>query len=121
MGAPQRKNIDTPDESRSFDKGRVDIVTVGDVTFGRAVFEPGWRWSECVKPIAGTDSCEFEHRTFVLSGRLRVRMDDGTELEGGPGDVLLIPPGHDGWVVGDELCISFDFDDNARDYAKPVD
>ena len=113
------KNIDSPDEERRFDKGRVQLVTVGDVTVGRATFEPGWRWSECVKPIAQTDSCQFGHKTYIISGRLGVRLDDGTEAEFGPGDVAVIPPGHDGWVVGDDPCVSIDFDDAARDYAKP--
>ena len=114
----QRKNIDTPDEKRTFDKGRLDVVTLGDVTFGRATFEPGWRWSECVKPIAQTESCQFHHRTFVVSGRLHIRLDDGTEEEAGAGDVLVIPPGHDAWVVGNEPFVGVDFDESAKDYAK---
>jgi ethanolamine utilization protein EutQ (cupin superfamily) len=118
VGEILSKNLEQPDESRTFDKGQVDVVTVGDAVFGRAVFEPGWRWSECVKPIVGTDSCQHHHRTFVLSGRLHVVLDDGTEAEAGPGDVVIVPPGHDAWVVGNEQCVSFDFDAGAGDYAK---
>jgi mannose-6-phosphate isomerase-like protein (cupin superfamily) len=117
MGKLDHKNIDSADEVRTFDKGRVEVVSLADVSFSRATFEPGWRWSECVKPIAGTDSCEFNHRTFIQSGRLHIRLDDGTEQELGAGDVAVIPPGHDAWVVGDEPVVSIDFD--ADDYAKP--
>jgi hypothetical protein len=119
MGGIQRKNIDKPDETRTFDKGSVEIVTLGPVTFSRAVFQPGWRWSECVKPLAGTESCEFTHKTFVQSGSLVVRLADGTEVAGNAGDVMVIPPGHDAWVVGNEPCVAFDFDENAANYAKP--
>lgn len=120
MGADiEVRNIDDPTDTRSFDKGRVDVVEIGGVVFSRAAFEPGWRWSESVKPLAQTESCQFHHRTFVHSGRLHVRLDDGSEADLGPGDVVVIPAGHDAWVVGDEPCVSFDFDDNSRDYAKP--
>jgi len=120
MGEILRKNIDKADEVRTFDKGTLEIVTVGDVIFGRAIFEPGWRWSESVKPIVGGDSCQHAHKTYVLSGRLEVRLDDGTEMELGPGDVAVIPAGHDAWVVGDESCVAVDFDDNSIEYAKPT-
>jgi quercetin dioxygenase-like cupin family protein len=104
------KSLDSPDETRPFvDKGRTDIVKLGDVTVGRGVFEPGWRWSEHVKPIAGTESCEAPHTGYVLSGRMRVRMDDGAEAEVGPGDAFVIAPGHDAWTVGDEACVLVDF------------
>jgi ethanolamine utilization protein EutQ (cupin superfamily) len=115
----QRKNIDSADEVRTFEHGKVEMITLGDVMFGRSTFDPGWRWSECVKPIAGTESCEFHHRTFIVSGRLHIRLDDGSEDEAGPGDVLVIPPGHDAWVVGDEPCVAIDFDESTGEYAKP--
>jgi len=112
------KNLDSPDETRQFvAKGKADIVQVGGVTVGRGVFEPGWRWSEHVKPIAGTDSCQVPHTGYVLSGRMHVRMDDGTEGEVGPGDAVAIPPGHDAWIVGDEACVMLDFSGMAT-YAK---
>ena len=94
---------------RTFEKGRFELYAVGPMTLGRATYEPGWRWSEHVKPIAGTDSCQAAHFGYVLSGRQKIVMDDGSELEYGPGDVVAIPPGHDGWVVGDEPCVVLDF------------
>ena len=106
----EKKGFASPDEVRPMaDKGRVELVRIGDGVVGRATFEPGWRWSDHVKPIAGTDSCQAAHFGYVVSGRQRVRMDDGTELEFGAGDVVAIPPGHDGWVVGDEPCVVIDF------------
>jgi hypothetical protein len=90
----QKKSFGSPDEVRPMaDKGRVELVTVGDGVVGKATFEPGWHWSDHVKPIAGTDSCQAAHLGYVVSGRQMVRMDDGTELEFGPGDVVAIPPG----------------------------
>jgi quercetin dioxygenase-like cupin family protein len=111
MATVERKRFDKPDETRSFpaNKGQVDLLNLGGGVVGRATFAPGWRWSEHVKPMAGTDSCEATHLGYVVSGRQMVRMDDGTEVEFGPGDVISIPPGHDGWVVGDEPCVVLDF------------
>jgi len=106
----ESKSLDSPDETRQFvDKGKADIVKIAGVTVGRTVFEPGWRWSEHVKPIAGTNSCQSHHTGYVLSGRMGVKMEDGSELEIGPGEAFVIPPGHDAWTVGDESCISLDF------------
>jgi mannose-6-phosphate isomerase-like protein (cupin superfamily) len=121
MADVEVKNFDSPDETRPFEgKGQASIVTVGGKEFGKAVFEPGWKWSNNVKPIAGTDSCQFHHFVYVVSGRMRVRMDDGTEGEVGPGDVASIPPGHDAEVVGDEACVTIDvgFQGADSDYAK---
>jgi mannose-6-phosphate isomerase-like protein (cupin superfamily) len=116
---PATKNIDTPHERRNFkDHGYLDVVTLGDFTIGRGVFEPGWRWSDDVKPIAGTDSCQVHHTGFVLSGRMTMRFDDGTEVTVGPGDVMDIDPGHDAWTVGDETCVLLDTGIAA--YAKPA-
>ena len=112
------QNIEAPHETRPFKAhGHMDVVTLGDFTLGRGEFEAGWRWSEDVKPIAGTDSCQTRHTGFCLSGHMDVRSDDGTELSIGPGDVVLIEPGHDAWVVGDESCIFLDTGIAA--YAKP--
>jgi quercetin dioxygenase-like cupin family protein len=94
MQAPARmqgKNLGSPDKVRSFEKGRMDVVNLGDFVVGRAVFEPGWKWSEHVKPVAGTDSCQVPRVGYVVSGRLCVRMDDGSEHEIGPGDAVTIP------------------------------
>jgi uncharacterized cupin superfamily protein len=106
----QKKSFESADEVRPMaDMGRVEIVRIGDGVVGKATFEPGWRWSEHVKPIAGTDSCQSAHLGYVLSGQQKVVMDDGSELDYGPGDVVAIPPGHDAWVVGDEPCVVLDF------------
>lgn len=110
-------NFAGADEVRTFDKGRMELITLGGVTLGRATFEPGWRWSECVKPIAGTDSCQVAHLGYVVSGRMHVVMDDGTEGDAGPGDLAEIAPGHDAWIVGDEPCVMLDFQ-GAAGYAK---
>ncbi len=113
------KSLDRPEETRpTADKGRLELVSLGDVTAGRATFLPGWRWSDHVKPIAGTDLCEAPHTGYCISGRMMIRMEDGTESEIGPGDAFVIPPRHDGWVLGDEPCVTLDFS-GYRDYAKP--
>ena len=117
MAKMQKKSMNSPDETRSFPKGKVELVTLGSITFGRATFQPGWKWSESVKPMAKTKSCEAPHTQYVISGRLRVRMDDGTEEEFGPGDVSVIPPGHDGWVVGNEPVVAIDIT-GMTNYAK---
>lgn len=120
MGGIEIRNFDSPDETRSFEgKGQLEIVSVGGREVGRGIFEPGWRWSENVKPIAQTDSCEVSHLGYVMSGRMRVFMDDGSEGECGPGDVIAIPPGHDAETVGDEPCVVLDFGEFG-DYAKPT-
>jgi hypothetical protein len=104
------KKLATPDETRPFaSKGRAEIFRLEEGTVGRGIFEPGWKWSECVKPIAGTQSCEASHLGVCLSGRMRIRMNDGTEAEVGPGDLMQVEPGHDAWVVGDETCVMLDF------------
>ncbi|HEY8786459.1 MAG TPA: cupin domain-containing protein [Candidatus Limnocylindria bacterium] len=106
----QKKSLDQPDETRPFKaKGKVQIVKLGSVNVGRGTFEPGWRWSEHVKPIAGTESCEAAHTGYCISGRMTVRMDDGTEDSVGPGDAFTIAPGHDAWTVGNESCVLLDF------------
>jgi len=110
-------NFGEPDEVRNFPKGHLDLINIGGATVGRGVFEPGWRWSESVKPIAKTDSCEAAHFQYQISGVMKVIMDDGTELECRAGDVSLLPPGHDAWVVGDEPVIVVDFQ-GMVDYAK---
>jgi mannose-6-phosphate isomerase-like protein (cupin superfamily) len=106
----ETKNFQHPDEVREFPRGRVELVKIGGMTVGRATLQPGWRWSESVKPIAKTDSCESSHFIYQLSGTVRIRMDDGTEFDCRAGDVCLIPPGHEGWVVGNEPAIGVDFE-----------
>lgn len=112
-----KKSFDSPDETRPISKGNVEVVTLGDITAMRATFEPGWRWSESVKPLVGTDSCEVAHLVYIISGRMGLRMNDGTETEIGPGDVASIPPGHDAWIIGDEACVAVDFQGGGN-YAK---
>jgi quercetin dioxygenase-like cupin family protein len=119
MAALEHKSFDAPDETRPFkDKGQVEILNIGGGFVGRATFEPGWRWSEHIGPIAGTESCQVSHLGYVVSGRGVAVMDDGTEIEFGPGEVVSIPPGHDGWTVGDEAVVFVDFAGMAN-YAKP--
>ncbi len=118
MSTSEKHSIDTPQESRPFkDHGHMDVVTLGDFTLGRGVFEPGWRWSQDVKPIAGTNSCQTRHTGICLSGKMDVRLDDGTQFTVEPGDVVRIEPGHDAWTVGDEACVLIDT--GVAAYAKP--
>ncbi len=115
----EKRKIGAPDETRKFQAhGHVDVVTIGDFTLGRATFEPGWRWSNDVRPIAGTDSCQVRHTGICLSGQMTVRADDGSEVTYGPGDVFVMEPGHDAWVDGDEPCVLVDTGVEA--YARPA-
>jgi hypothetical protein len=116
----QKRSIEDPTEVREIEKGRMDIVELGDTVFARTTFEPGWRWSDHVRPIAKTELCEFYHRVFLVSGTMHVRMADGTEADLVAGDVANIGPGHDAWVTGDEPCLFYDFGEEDRDYAKPA-
>jgi len=112
-----RKGFDKADEVRTFPKGKVEILTIGNATIGRATFEPGWRWSTSVQPIVKTKSCEAPHFQYHLAGTLKVVMDDGMEIICRPGDVSLLPSGHDAWVVGDDPVVLVDFQ-GMVDYAK---
>jgi quercetin dioxygenase-like cupin family protein len=108
--------FDEPDERRTFDHGAFELVSAGGMSIGRATYEPGWRWSEHVGPISGTELCRVEHVGIVVSGRAAVRMADGEEFVMEPGDVFAIPAGHDSWVVGDEPYVSYHLM-GASDYA----
>ena len=103
------KRFESPDETREFEKGRFDVVKMGDIVIGRASYEPGWKWSVHVGPQIGAKSCEVDHVGLVVSGRVGVRMDDGREIELAAGDLYSIGPGHDSWVVGDEPYVSLHF------------
>ena len=119
MPGLQTRAFDSPDETRTPDKTQVDVVRMGDTTAGRFIFEPGWRWSECVKPVVGTDSCQVRHVGVVQSGTLHVAHEDGSEGEVGPGDAYVIEPGHDAWVVGNERFVAFEFESrSAEEYAR---
>ncbi len=118
MAGLEIKSLSSPDETRPFaDKGHADVVSLGAGPVLKSIHEPGWRWSEHVKPIAGTDSCQATHLAYVISGHLHVEMDDGTEGELAPGDICSIAPGHDAWTVGDEPCVVVDFG-RIEGYAK---
>lgn len=112
------KNFENPDDQTAFDHGEVALVHLSSGTVGKAVMHPGWKWSTHVKPIVKTEWCQETHVGYIVSGRMAIRMADGTEKVFGPGDVGVIPPGHDGWVVGDEPCVSVDWTGMA-DFAKP--
>ncbi|HEY3140591.1 MAG TPA: cupin domain-containing protein [Acidimicrobiales bacterium] len=118
MAGLESQNFKDADETRTFDKGQLEVVTLGTATVGRGTFEPGWKWSECIKPIVGTDSCQAAHLGYVVSGQMHVVMDDGSETDAGPGDLFNVAPGHDAWIVGDETCVVLDFE-GASNYAKP--
>lgn len=116
------KAVDKPDERRDFPLGHLEAVHMTGLDFAVATFEPGWRWSESVGPIAGTDTCQVHHNGYCVTGRMRLRMDDGGESEVAEGDAFVVPPGHDAWVVGDEPCVVYDFAGGmATDYAKAKD
>jgi quercetin dioxygenase-like cupin family protein len=111
-----RKSFDLPEEVRTFEQGtgRLELVSLDSGPVGRGTFEPGWQWSRHVKPAVGTDSCEAGHMGYVVSGRMKIVMDDGEDAEFGPGDIMVLPPGHDAWVVGDEPCVLIDWQGVAR-------
>ncbi len=119
MAGVQALNFDSPDETRTPEKTRVDVVRMGGTTAARFAFEPGWRWSECVKPVVGTDSCQARHVGVVQSGRLCVAHEDGSEVELGAGEAYVIEPGHDAWVIGQERFVAFEFESrSAEGYAR---
>ncbi len=117
MKETEFKSFERADEVREFPLGRVELVKIGGAMIGRAVFQPGWRWSTSVKPIANTKSCEAPHFQYHVAGILRIRMDDGAEFDCKPGDVSQLPSGHDAWVVGDEPVVVVDFQ-GMVDYAR---
>jgi len=117
MAVAEQKTFHTPDETRSFERGQIAILRIGGAEIGRLTLQPGWRWSEHVKPIAGTQLCEAPHFQYHLQGMLHIVMDDGTEFDAGPGDVTALPQGHDAWVVGPEPVVVVDWW-GASNYAK---
>ena len=119
MAGLVRKSLDSPEETRPFEgnTGQLQLVNVESGAVGRGTFQPGWKWSEHVKPIAKTDSCQAPHMGYFISGRMKIVMDDGEEMEFGPGDFMSAAPGHDAWIVGDEPCVVIDWQGFA-DYAK---
>jgi mannose-6-phosphate isomerase-like protein (cupin superfamily) len=119
MAGVEKRAFGSPDESRTPEKTQVDVVRLGGTTAARFAMEPGWRWSECIKPVAGTESCQHRHVGVVQSGRMRVHHEDGTVLELGPGEAYVIEPGHDAEVLGDERFVGFEFQQEAAEaYAR---
>ena len=111
MAGAAKKSFNTPDESRTPDKTKLDVVDLGGgQKAARMTAQPGWRWSECIKPVVKTDSCQAHHVGTVVAGRMHVAHGDGTEIDIGPGDAYVIEPGHDAWVVGDESFVAYEFD-----------
>lgn len=119
MAGSEQKSFDTPDEVREFPFGRAEIVKIGGGEVGRLTVEPGWKWSEHIKPIAGTELCEAPHFQYVLSGHVHVVMADGSEMDMGPNEVVVLQPGHDAWVTGDEPVVAIDWG-GAHVWAKAV-
>lgn len=117
MAKAEYKNLAEPDETRIFERGKLEIVHIGGGTVGRLTLEPGWRWSQHVKPLVGTPWCEAPHFQYQVSGRLHVQMQDGAEFELGPGQVSFLPTGHDAWVVGNDPVVLIDWY-GASNYAK---
>jgi hypothetical protein len=111
------RNFSKADEMREFPKGKLELLTIGGATIGRATLEPGWRWSKSVQPIVITKSCEAPHFQYHVAGTLKVVMDDGTEFVCKPGDISVLPSGHDAWVIGNENVVIVDFQ-GMKDYAK---
>ena len=119
MSGIATKHFDNADERRTPDKTQVEVVDLGSVKAARLTLQPGWRWSECIKPVAGTDSCQAHHVGVIVSGTLHVVHNDGTEGDAGPGDAYVIEPGHDAWVVGNDVVVGYEFDSSAaQTYAK---
>jgi hypothetical protein len=117
MASAEIKNFATPDDSRPIPGGQVDTVTSPAGSMALGTLQPGWRWSKDIKPVVGTEWCEVEHFEYIVSGRITIHLKDGTEYSGGPGDIFYVPPGHDGWVVGDEPLRSISF--GPSDFGKP--
>jgi hypothetical protein len=117
MPGIETKNFAEADETRTPTKTRIDVVHVGGTEVGRFTFQPGWKWSECIRPVVGTDRCQNDHIGFLASGQLAVVHQDGTEVQINAGDAYRIAPGHDAWVVGDETVVAYEFK-SADSYAK---
>ena len=115
MAGAMKKSFGSPDERRTPDKTEVEVVNLGSVKAARLTLQPGWRWSDCIKPVAGTETCQVHHEGTVVAGQMHVRHDDGTEIEIGAGDAYVIEPGHDAWVVGSDALVCFEFDSKAAE------
>ena len=110
------KRFDQPDEITNFAKGKFEKITINNMVLGRATYQPGWKWSECIKPTVGGESCQAGHVGVVISGGMKCIHDDGSELEVGPGDAYYFAPGHDGWVLGEEPCVVYEIVEGGKDF-----
>ncbi len=119
MVRPQHRRLESPAEVREFLFGRVEIYEIGDAIVGKQVFQPGWRWSDSIGPIAGTTLCEYHHMGYSMQGRAHIALEDGSSYEIGPNEAYEIPPGHDAWVVGDDAWIAIDWA-GMRSFARPA-
>jgi hypothetical protein len=120
MAGVIKRSFDSPDERLTPEKAQLDLIDLGSAKAGRGTLEPGWRWSECIKPIAGTVNCQARHVGVVASGYLRIEHEDGSAADLGPGDVYVIEPGHDAWVVGDEPYVAYEFEaKTVATYGRP--
>jgi quercetin dioxygenase-like cupin family protein len=113
-----KKNLDSPDVTRDCGHGKLELVSIDETTLARVTLQPGWKWSEHIRPMAETESCQVHHLQYVLSGYLRIVEEDGREMDLGPGDFAVIPPGHDAWVVGDEPFVAIDFSPDMKQYGQ---
>jgi hypothetical protein len=119
MASIETKNMEQPDESRTPEKTSVNVVHLGDATVARLTAQPGWKWSDCIKPLVGTDSCQAAHLGYVVSGKIHITSTDGTEADLSAGDAYRLEPGHDAWVVGDEPLVALEFESKtAETYAR---
>ena len=118
-GTAAVKSLSKPDETRAFSNGVAEMVTIGSTMLGRAILQPGWRWSNDVKPIVATERCMVLHKGYCVSGALVIQSGDGTETHISPGDAYVVEPGHDAWVMGDEPYVAVDFSEQMGEYAKP--
>jgi hypothetical protein len=119
MAGLEMGSFEAPDETRTPDKTRIDVVRMGGTSVARITLQPGWRWSECIKPVVGTDSCQVRHVGVLQQGRMHAVHEDGSEGEYGPGEPYVIEPGHDAWVVGDEQAVGYEFEARAaEEFAK---
>lgn len=114
MATLQRKSFNSPDETRTPPKTRMEIVTFDGMSVARVTYDTGWRWSEHISPVVGTKSCQVSHLGYVISGQITVQMADDTKMDFGPGDLAIIPPGHDAWVIGNTPCVLLDFHGASR-------
>lgn len=117
MAGHERKDLRAPDEVRTFEKGKLELVNIGGGVVGKLTLQPGWKWSQHVKPIAGTEWCQAPHFQYHVSGTLHVLMSDGAEFDVGPGEITALPSGHDAWVVGNEPVVVIDWA-GASNYAR---